>query len=284
VAGAQTVVLDNGLTRAEIVGDEGARVRSLLDARTARELLYRRPGEHWDPGDYVATLAGGWDQMFPNDDAWDGFPVHGLHWSARFRAQSASSDGVSFRCELIEAGVVVVHEYSLLPPPRSGLRLETTVRAQRVVPPFLWSTHPMLAVAPGWEIDVGDVVLEADAVDPGRVHAGPLERAARDVALVAPERSQGWQEVLYAPASGTASVRSLGSGSGTEVRWDVEFFRYLWVVTLSGFASVDLAVVLEPCTTYPYRLDEAVANGSAMELGAGEERSFWSEVESLDRP
>jgi hypothetical protein len=66
------------------------------------------------------------------------------------------------------------------------------------------------------------------------------------------------------------------------VAWDSSFFQHLWVVTLSGFASVELALVLEPCTTRPYRLDEAIASGAAVEMALGERRAFWSEVQSLD--
>lgn len=101
--------------------------------------------------------------------------------------------------------------------------------------------------------------------------------------LVVPEADQGWQEVLYAPATGTASVLSPDGRTGTRIAWDRVFFRHLWVVTLSGFESVDLALVLEPCTTRPYRLDEAIPSGTAVSLGPGDERTFWSEVESVDR-
>ncbi len=277
------VVLENDVTRAEVIPSQGARVRSLKDLRTGRELLYRRPVEHWDPEDYLATLDGGWDQMFPNDDPWLGLPVHGVHWAACFELGAASSHAAALRCAFPEPAVTVEHRYELLRAPRSGLRVTTRLCADAEVQPFLWSTHPMLAVEPGWRIDVGDASLEADSSDPGRVPAGPLSASARETVLVVPERGQGWQEVLYAPATGTASVGSPDGRAGTKVTWDEVFFRYLWVVTLSGFASADLALVLEPCTTRPYRLDEAIASGTAMSLARGEERTYWSEVESLDR-
>jgi hypothetical protein len=276
------VILENGLARAEVVPEQGARVRSLIDLRSGRELLYRRQSDLWDAGDYVATLAGGWDQMFPNDDPWRGFPVHGAHWTAGFRCDDRAGDAATFTCALPEPAVTIEHRYELLPAPRAGLRLTTRVRADADVEPFLWSTHPMLAVGEGWGIRVGDAELEADSIDPGRVAPGPVPMSARDVVLVVPEGGQGWQEVLYAPATGVASVASPDGCAGTRVAWDSSYFRYLWVVTLSGFASVDLALVLEPCTTRPYRLDEAIASGTAMEMAHGEERVFSSEVESLD--
>ncbi len=276
------ITLENGLARAEVIPEQGARVSSLTDLRSGRELLYRRASELWDASDYVATLAGGWDQMFPNDDPWRGFPVHGVHWTAVFRCHDRAGDAATFTCALPEPAVTIEHRYELLPAPRAGLRLTTRVRADADVEPFLWSTHPMLAVGEGWRVRVGDAELEADSIDPGRVAPGPVPTSARDVVLVVPEGGQGWQEVLYAPATGVASVASPDGRAATRVAWDSSYFRYLWVVTLSGFASVDLALVLEPCTTRPYRLDEAMASGTAMEMARGEERVFSSEVESLD--
>jgi hypothetical protein len=280
---ASDVVLENGFARAEVIPNQGARVRSLKDLRTGRELLYRRPVEHWDPEDYLATLDGGWDQMFPNDDPWLDLPVHGVHWPARFELDAASRHAATLRCAFSEPAVTVEHRYELLRAPRSGLRLTTRLRADAEVQPFLWSTHPMLAVSAGWKIEVGEVSLEADSRDPGRVPAGLVSSSARETVLVIPEGGQGWQEVLYAPATGTASVVSPDGRTGTRITWDKVFFRHLWVVTLSGFESVDLALVLEPCTTRPYRLNEAIAGGTAVSLGPGDERMFWSEVESLDR-
>jgi hypothetical protein len=276
------IVLENARTRAEIAPEQGARVGSLRDRRSGRELLYRRSDGYWDPDDYLPTLAGGWDQMFPNDDAWLEWPVHGTLWSAGFEAAETSSAATTLRCSLETPEVDVEHRYELLAPPRAGVRLTTTVHSRAAVGPFLWATHPMLAVAPGWRIAVGDVTLEADRLDPGRARPGPVSGAGREAVLSLPERGQGWQEVIYARATGEASVESADARSRTRVRWDESFFRHLWIVTLSGFESVDLALVLEPCTTRPYRLDEAIAASQAATLEAGARQRFWSEVESLD--
>jgi hypothetical protein len=281
-AGVSLVVLENERVRAEIAPEQGARVVSLLDRASNRELLYSRAGATWDPGDYLATLAGGWDQMFPNDDPWAGLPGHGTLWSTPFTAQRPSSTAVALRCRLETPEVDVEHSYQLLEAPRAGVRLTTTVRARAEVEPFLWASHPMLSIAPGWRIAPGDGPLEADRIDPGRAAPGPVSAADRETVLELPAGSQGWQEVIYADAAGNVSVASSDGGSTTRVAWDTEFFGNLWIVTLSGFESIDLALVLEPCTTRPYRLDEAIAGGHAMTLSPGTECTFWSEVESLD--
>jgi hypothetical protein len=262
--------------------EQGARVRSIKDLRSGRELLYRRADDRWDRQSYLPTLAGGWDQMFPNDDPWAGMPAHGTLWSSAFTVASASSSAATLDCSLEAPKVDVEQRYELVDAPRTGLRLTTTVRARAEVGPFLWATHPMLSVATGWRIAIADTALEADEVDPGRATPGPLSGAAREAVLVLPARAQGWQEVIYGNATGEASVASPDGRHGTQICWDKRFFRHLWVVTLSGFESVDLALVLEPCTARRYRLDEVVASGLAETLHAGETRTFWSEVVSLD--
>jgi hypothetical protein len=269
---ATLIALESEEVRAELLPLQGGRVRSLYDRVGERELLYARSGVLWNPGDYLATLVGGWDQMFPNDDPWDGLPTHGVLWSTELEVESVSAAETVLRCELDRPSATVSHRYSLLPPPRRGLRLDTVVEVGEALPACLWATHPMLAVAPGWRVDAGAGILEADAVDPGR--------GVPDGILTVPPPSQGWQEVLYAPAGGAAGVLDPGSGVGTTVRWDAEFFRWLWVVTLSGFEGVDLAVVLEPCTSRPYRLDEAMVAGTAQELQPGIAYRFWSSVEA----
>jgi galactose mutarotase-like enzyme len=277
---ATAVVVENDSVRAEIVPEEGGRARSVVDRAQDRELLYARVGARWDPGDYVVTLAGGWDQMFPNDDPWRGHPAHGDLWSAPTEVASVSETEVVLRCELDCPRVSVSHRYSLLPPTRRGLGLETEVQAHEAVPVSLWATHPMLRVQPGWRIDPGTEAVEADRIEAGRVSPGALDGPAQELALTVPAPSLGRQEVLYAPAAGSARVVSADGSVGTVVEWDAAFFPWLWVVTLTGIEGVDLAVVLEPCTSRPYRLDEAAADGTALELTSGRTYRFWSSVEA----
>jgi galactose mutarotase-like enzyme len=275
---AEVIVLENDFVRAEIVPAEGGRVRSLRDLAQGREILFVRERARWDAGDYLATLAGGWDQMFPNDDPWDGLPTHGVLWSSCFEVCQESKTDVILRCDVPRPSARVTHHYRLV---ERGLRLETEVVPGEPVGPCLWATHPMLAVDPGWRIDTRTATAEADHVAPGRVRAGAIDADALDRALTIPEPSLGWQEVLYAPALGEASVSSPDGAAVTRVTWDADFFPWLCVVTLTGFEAVDLAVVIEPCTTRPWRLDEAASAGTAKQLDAGRTYRFWSCVESV---
>src|SRR5581483_10569966 len=159
--------------------------------------------------------------------------------------------------------------------------LETEALPRETVAGALWSTHPMVAVETGWTVDPGTDRVDADARDPGRAAPGALAPDTLGNVLTMPEPSLGWQEILYAPATGAASVASPDGRAKTLVTWDASFFRWLWIVTLSGFGAVDLALVIEPCTSRPYRLDEAVAGGTAADFLAGQTYRFWSCVEAV---
>jgi hypothetical protein len=97
-----------------------------------------------------------------------------------------------------------------------------------------------------------------------------------------PRAGEGWAEVLYAAGGSPAHVGSADGTRRTRIAWDDGFLPELWLVTVTGLLGLDLCFLFEPCTTRPYRLDEAIASGRAPSLACGESREFWCELESLD--
>ncbi len=97
-----------------------------------------------------------------------------------------------------------------------------------------------------------------------------------------PPRSAAIGELVYVDGVGEAVARSADGQAATRVRWDPGFFEHLWVVVITGAYGLDDCLILEPCTTRPYRLEEAIPAGSTLSLSAGHEVSWWVEVESLD--
>jgi hypothetical protein len=141
----------------------------------------------------------------------------------------------------------------------------------------------MLAVSEGWRVELDVERIEVDSELPGRfAPARELEGAELDNALTVPPTGQGYAEVLYAAGVTEASVRCGDGDRVTRVLWDGDFLRYLWIVTVSGAVDLDLCLLLEPCTTRPYRLEEAIVLGEHRTLAAGEQRAWWVEMEALD--
>ena len=272
------LTLSGASTYAEIIPSEGARLQNLIDVACSRELLYQRTPSPGPRLEFMRSCRGGWDEMFPNDTPWGGHPDHGRIWSLPFQVVESGFHTARLRARLDEPSVTVERTFVLLPAPRRGVRVETELHAEAATGAFLWASHPMLAVQPGWMIDLQGAGLIADDEAPGRFTAGEHTSEPPPV----PEACQGWSEVLYATDVAEAFVTSPDRRSRTRMAWDTSFLRHLWVVTVTGAFDIDLCLLFEPCTSRPYRVEDAIVAGEAASLRAGETRRWWTELESLD--
>jgi hypothetical protein len=274
------VMLKSDAATAVVVPSEGGRVASIIDRRSGRELLYQQQPRLERSPEYLDSLAGGWDQMFPSDDPDFGYPTHGVLWSTPFEVRSSSATEVVLEAALESPAVMVVYRYELSQA-TPALRMSVHITANAPVGPFLWNSHPMLAIDEGWRIEAAAVRASVDPVLPGRFvgrdHVG-LQ------ALEVPKRGLGLTEVLYVDDVTEARVRSSEMRVGTSVSWAGSFFRHLWVCSVSADDGIDHAVVLEASTANAFQLPRAVDQGTAASMAEGERASWSVTVESLDQP
>lgn len=258
-------------------------MQHLVDRTSGRELLYQREPTGPPEAGFLEASTGGWDEMLPNDDPWNGHPDHGRVWSAEFDLLESRKESCVLAVEIEEPAVRLERRYRLLAAPRRGLRSELAMTARRGTGAFLWAAHPMLTVAPGWRVEgLDDVPLQVDDILTGRPAAGALPTAARSVVLTAPDAGVGLVEVVYANGVDAAQVASPDGGTRTSLEWDAGFLPWLWICTVSGEVGIDLCILLEPCTSAPYRVADAIRAGTAAQLSAGERVEWWIEMESLD--
>jgi hypothetical protein len=279
------LVLEGALTRAAILPAAGARVQQVEDRRTGRSLLYARRPEQEGADDYLTATTGGWDLLFPNDETWRGHPDHGRAWNAPFEVGGRDANSAELVLELDAPRATVTRTYSLLPPPRSGLREEVRIDAGADTGPCLVASHPMLAVEPGWRIELAAEARElaADADYPGRFGPGQaLGPAEWAVASVVPSPSPMVVEVLYVEGIADAAVASPDGRARTRVAWTADRLPYLWICVITGRFGDDGFVILEPSAARPYRLDEAMTAGAIVELRRGQSWTGAVELESLD--
>jgi galactose mutarotase-like enzyme len=259
-------------------------VQHLVDAASGRELFWQGPtAEAWPRDEYMAGVAGGWDNVFPNDHPWGDYPDHGRVWSSPFEVVSSAATEATLRTELASPGVEIVQRYSLLGDGRRGLRQETTLSARSATGPFLWSSHPMLAVEPGWRIELPPTEIRTDPEYSGRLPRGAVLPPEQQEEALAVEPHESSFELRFAQGVREAAVASPDGARRTRLAWDGSFLEHLWIVTISGFPPVDLALQLETSSSHTFDLGGAIESGTAASLEAGEERTFWVEIESLDR-
>lgn len=279
--------LEIGATEASlsVVPGEGGRIQSIVDGLSGRELLLQRIGASGPRLDFLESCTGGWDELFPNDSAWGDYPDHGLVWTLPFSVTSGFDRGVTLQASIEAPAVSVTRRLTLLPAPRRGVRADTTLTTEEATGPFLWAAHPMLGVREGWRVELPAAAdnFAADQDLPGRYETGrTLTREAWEQHSDIPAVSSGVAEVVYVDGVDQATVRSADGSAVTRVSWDAGFLRHLWLVVITGAYGLDDCLLIEPCTTRPYRLEDAVPAGAAPSLGAGEDVSWWVEVESLD--
>ena len=71
--------------------------------------------------------------------------------------------------------------------------------------------------------------------------------------------------------AGWAAITQVDERIGFGLAFDPEILRTVWLFgTYGGWRGLHTAI-LEPCTGYPYRLDQAIAQGTCAHLAAGQQ-------------
>lgn len=78
------------------------------------------------------------------------------------------------------------------------------------------------------------------------------------------------------------SFRSPDGRSATRVAWHAEALPHLWIVAAPPSFGNEEALLFEPSTRRPYRLEDALVAGTAGSLAARECLTAWCAVESFD--
>jgi hypothetical protein len=177
--GLRAVVLENRHLRVVILPEAGAKIWQITHKPTDTDLLWNNP--RMPPARlpmnsrYDDVWSGGWDVLFPNDEAapidGEAYPDHGEAWTSPWHAEPfAARDEVGVHLRLVT--------------PISAIRLEKTIRLRRdssriafrhtLSNPgfapfhFLWKLHPALAVTSQHRIDFPAMKVILEPGFPGR--------------------------------------------------------------------------------------------------------------------
>jgi galactose mutarotase-like enzyme len=258
---------------------------------------------------YIDTAdSGGWDECFPtvgpcaNPAPEAGpaqLPDHGELWSARWTSSvyehaggltlAASAGGTVFPYEF--------HRKVTLDPHEPRARFEYRLRHTGDIPfPWIWSSHPLLNVQAGSQLEVAGV----NQVKLSAVHG--REDLSVDDTVSWPGAIGGRADRFVFPEDGGWAVKLFGDlgldgrmvlvdprrGERLELRTRGDEVPQvgLWI-NCRGWAPAGRTpyynLALEPCIGAPDRLDIAVREwGTAQTLQPGEEREWSLDVLLLD--
>ena len=283
--GIRTITMDNGVLRFELLPDRGARIVSLIHRPTGKEILWRNAA--LDPaqapaGGFDDCWTGGWDELFPNDEAailnGAAFPDHGELWSTKWHCELQGERTVYLRTEC-SVSHCRVEKWITMDEGEERIRFRHRLQNLRDQPlPYLWKLHPALAVSPGDSILIPARRTRLEPEFPGSLGGAPVEwhgpvlalpRRTVDLRTVPPPSSrevhffygldleEGWC-AAYDPA------RRLAVG----LAFPKELFTSCWLFASYGGWRDHYVAVLEPCTAFPFRLEEAAAAGQCSVLPA----------------
>ena len=264
---------------------------------------------------FLDYYPGGWQEIFPNGGAPSShlgarFGQHGevsnLPWDYEIVEDDEGAVAVRFSTRTQKTPFHLEKELRL----RSGqsyLVVEETLKNESEVSLHaMWGHHiafgrPFLEEGCRIRLPEGATVVpheepihpEGRRIKGGRAYAWPIveDEAGASVDLSVLPEAGTMSEMLYLKdlSEGWYEVENPKKALALRVEWDVEQMPYLWFwqeYGASGFYpwyGRHYNIGLEPFSSYPTNgIAEAVSNGTAMLVGAREERRFSMGVEVLE--
>jgi hypothetical protein len=291
ISGLRSLVLENSLLRVVVLPDAGARIWQIRYKPLAVDLLWNNP--HVQPArqplyaGYDDTWSGGWDDLFPNDEAVTlldlALPDHGELWTAEWQTEPIERGdvvGVFLRCVTPVTRFAAEKTLTL----RRGssvldIQYRLANRGDRTFP-FLFKLHPAFAVSSNHRIDFPEMTVVREPEFPGTLDGAP-HRFAWPYAPAAggildlrqvPDAASRAVHFFYGTGlgGGWCGVTDRGKKVAAGLRFDPEVFSSCWLfATHGGWRDLNVAV-LEPATGYPFKMQAMIDNGSARQLAPGE--------------
>lgn len=289
--GVRALVLENERVRAVILPDLGAKVWSLTYKPLDQEMLWHHPRIYPRPAPFGAAyddwFCGGWDELFPNDApvniAGDHYPDHGEVWSMPFEWEVTRQSSDEITVHLFREGVVTATRFEKWITLRGGeplLRFRHRIENTGPFPlDFLWKLHPALRITERSRIDLPARRVVVDEGFRSRMGGAAEFRwpqvqtpdGVLDMRQVPPP-SAATADFYYAVEldDGWCALSDADGGAGFGLVFDREVLPTVWVFGAYGGWRGLYTTILEPCSGYPYRLDDAIAHGKVSHLDAGE--------------
>jgi len=313
--GLRVLVMENDLLRIGILLDKGSDIFQFLYKPRDLDFMCLNPagvrGLPWldsyqDPvGPFLDYHEGGWQEVLPNggrvcDYQGAHFGLHSEVWALPWRHQ------------IIDDGPDCIRVKLWVRTLRTPFLLEKTLTLQRGEPaleiseeltneaevemPLMWGHHPAFSPQfvdehavlklPKCEVVCDLNVDEVSRFDPGQRFPWPIGRArnGQDVDLShVPAHGSGISDMLYLTelSDGWAEIVNRKQGLSFRMDFDHEVFRCCWLYLEfggnKGFWSWGRQnmVCLEPFSSWPAILSNAMKQGTELRLGPRGKRKAW---------
>jgi len=275
----RTIELESRWLRATILPDVGAKIYDLVHKPTGRAVLWHNPRIEPQPypvdGLFDNYWCGGWDDAFPTCDAFSPYPDLGELRALRWKVDDATPNSATLSAYGPISPVHVTKRVSL-DSDAAILRMSHSITNLGPKPlDFIWGTHPALNVSPGTILRIparNAIVSEASCRafgEPGERYDWP-RLGAVDMSKV-PDAGTGEYCGHYAVdlEAGWYEVEDTQTGCGFRLDFPVEICKVLWLwLNYGGYRGL-YHVIVEPWTSIPVHLGEAIRRGTSLRLPPG---------------
>jgi hypothetical protein len=284
----RTIELENDWLKASLLPEVGAKIYDLIWKARGRNLLWHNPRiapqAYSVEGSFDNYWCGGWDDCFPTCDACE-FQGEQYPNLGEFRSLSWTIESQSCTAATLSAfgpiSPVRAEKSVVLDTTQPLLRMSYRVRnLGPLALNFIWGTHP--ALQPYGEMILRipaktGIVGEASAPRfgaPGQRYAWPIlttGHSEEDMSRVR-GREVGAYCGHYATdlEAGWYAVEDVISGDGFLVRFPADVCPYLWLWLAYGGYRGHHHIIIEPWTSYPVNLADAVRRDTSRRLAPGE--------------
>jgi len=277
VDGQRVVRLRSKELDVDVAPEVGGKIVGIRHLGSGHSFLWRNPRLRLQPnrpgGEYDPNFYGGVDELLPNDvpETIDGVacPDHGELWTSRLAwrvdGESLVLEGLLPLCGLRYRRRMTLRADS--PHIDLHYRITNTTNHERH---FLWKLHAALAVAEGDVIDCP--AGQAQVIDPAYSRFSSLEPfrwpilEGRRANVVPGDEGTVDFFYLFDLPSGRIAWKRPSRRLKFEYTFDTAVFPFAWLFASYGGFDGHYTVVLEPCTTMPIHVGEAIDKGTCSRL------------------
>lgn len=278
----ECITLQNNFLLVVIVPAMGGKILSIYNKALQKEFLWTNGAAafecHNTGADYDSNFLGAIDELIPNDipENIDGidYPDHGELWTT------------VLQYEIKEETVVVYGKLSL-----SGLFYSKTISLAGETPSiqldyqiinqsgstrhFLWKLHAALSIKEGDQLITpatsAKVVDAAYSRFKNQVEPFKWPHVSGTNAAIVPEKADSMDFFyLYNSSEGRMQLESQSGDTVFSYRYDTSVFPYQWYFASYGSFLNHYTAILEPCTTMPISVNEAIQQKQTAVLQPGE--------------
>jgi len=306
IHGLRAIELENDWLRVSILPDVGAKIYDLIWKPTGRNILWHNPRIY--PQSYAIEAnfdnywCGGWDEGFPTCDECDfngeHYPNLGELRSLRWTVESVKQENDGAAAVLSTFGPISpvrVAKTVSLPAgsPVVGMRYDITHLGALPLD-FIWGTHPAIEPAPGMVLHVpaktGIVGQSSDPSlgTPGQRYSWPMLTTPNGVQDMS--KVQGKDARIFCGhyamdlQAGWYALEDSSTGQGFLLKFPVDKCPFLWMWLVYGGWRGYHHVIVEPWTSYPVHLADAVKQKTSRRLDPGQTFSVEVQATVYARP